>query len=139
MRAFSARGVSASLVQDSHCASGFDHISLAYSEGAASGSITSVSSPLLTTTRRSSPSPLARGDQEKNPDESVTPLTSVTNFSSFTPSTRICAPLTGSAVDSDVTAKRTRVGSSIAESERSVTCTRSQRRLSSSTARNPTR
>jgi len=32
-----------------------------------------------------------------------------------------CAPLTGCAVASEVTAKRTRVGSSIAESDRSVT------------------
>ena len=66
------------------------------------------------------------GEEAETP---VSPCASVTNLSPLTPSSLTSAPATGCAVESDVTEKRTRARSSIALSERSVTCARSQWRF----------
>ena len=66
-RLFRARRIGFVQSMTSQADSGFDQSSFEYSEGALSGSMTSVSSPLLTTTRRNSPSPRLPGVQEKKP------------------------------------------------------------------------
>ena len=116
----------------------------AYCGGPRPGSSTSVSVALITTIRRRLPAATVHfavigAVAVQLPSDPVMPCASVAKSPSRTPSRRISAPATGSAVASEVTTKRVRSASSTVVSVRSVTCSRSHCRLLPSVARRPTR